>query len=71
MKYNSPILSEIKEEKRSRDPFRKMKSISLHDKGKEKDMDLFPLKYNIENIMQRKLKRFTPAVKQPMRGFSL
>ena len=71
MKYNSPILSEVKEEKRSRDPFRKMKSISMHEKGKEKDMDLFPLKYNIESIMQRKLKRFVPAVKQPMRGFSL
>jgi len=66
--FNLFILQNSKDEKRKKDPFRKVKSISMHEKGNE--LEMLPLKYNVENIMKKKTKRFVPALKQPFRGYS-
>ena len=73
--YDSLILSEInKEEGKKRDPFKKLKSFSMHEKGKDKERiggKMFPLKYQVKEIIKRKVRRFIPVTQGHVRGFSL
>lgn len=68
-------LSDVKAEKRMKDPFRKIKSISLHEKNEKKrknnSNEFFPLKYQVQNIIQKKPKRTLPVPSGHLRGFSL
>ena len=67
--YDSLGLSEIKDEKRKKDPYSKIKSFSLHEKEEKNEM--FPLKYQVKEIMKRKIGRFLPRVAHPLRGLSI
>ncbi len=66
--YDSLVFSEIKEEKRKKDPFRKIKSISMHQKEEKNEM--FPLKYQVKEIIKRKIGRVLPRFAKHFRGLS-
>lgn len=71
--YNSLVLFKRNIKEKSIDPFKKLKSISSHDKINHSsgDIQFFPLKYQIHSIMQRKTKKLFPIFKGHSRGISL